>query len=386
MNQVRKHVIEPFELVIKSYANPNAVMKKRQKRRLDFERHEQLKKAGKGIDAKLKEQVEQYEALNATLIKELPKLSSLTEKVGMICLGNFVDIQTKWYCTWKDKMKLVLGDSQEMPDLQEIVSTFQQDFPYAQEQVASIGMLNPAYKGRASQSTSISEQELSVKGKPRPAHLDLRGRGHTLNGDFAPTLPTPDFVRRGSEGFALPSSADLVEAPSPSQYYYRDYYSNIQPQQPSSGSVHSPEVTGSSSRSQIGTGPTSTRPSTGRSYDSGGHPRPSMDSAPQRQRDSNTTYSSHQTPHDGGRPFSGLFQSALPPRDDESHRSSRASSQDRVDPKDGYNVLWLAASLFEFNINTTKHEAGYPYLIYQAGEVSLQRPIWSISPPLNDIG
>lgn len=34
-----------------------------------------------------------------------------------------------------------------------------------------------------------------------------------------------------------------------------------------------------------------------------------------------------------------------------------------------YNVLWLAASMFEFNIATTKHEAGYPYLVYQAGEV-----------------
>jgi len=32
-------------------------------------------------------------------------------------------------------------------------------------------------------------------------------------------------------------------------------------------------------------------------------------------------------------------------------------------------VLWLAASLFEFNIETTKHEAGYPYLTYQAGEI-----------------
>lgn len=33
-------------------------------------------------------------------------------------------------------------------------------------------------------------------------------------------------------------------------------------------------------------------------------------------------------------------------------------------------VLWLAASLFEFNLPTTKYEAGYPYLTYAAGEVS----------------
>ncbi|KAI1358848.1 hypothetical protein F5Y08DRAFT_320925 [Xylaria arbuscula] len=38
-------------------------------------------------------------------------------------------------------------------------------------------------------------------------------------------------------------------------------------------------------------------------------------------------------------------------------------------PIDGYTVLWIAASLFEFNVSTTKYEAGYPYLTYQAGEI-----------------
>lgn len=52
----------------------------------------------------------------------------------------------------------------------------------------------------------------------------------------------------------------------------------------------------------------------------------------------------------------------------ESQRSSRASSRDR-NISGGYNVLYLAASLFEFNISATKSEAGYPYLTYQAGEV-----------------
>jgi len=59
----------------------------------------------------------------------------------------------------------------------------------------------------------------------------------------------------------------------------------------------------------------------------------------------------------------------LPDGPEESRRSSRASSRERGPAHDGYNVLWLAASLFEFNITTTKHEAGYPYLIYQAGEI-----------------
>ena len=35
----------------------------------------------------------------------------------------------------------------------------------------------------------------------------------------------------------------------------------------------------------------------------------------------------------------------------------------------GYTVRYPAASLFEFNIDDTKTEAGYPYPTSQAGEV-----------------
>lgn len=367
LSQVRKQVIEPFELVIKAYGNPSLAMKKRQKRRVDFERYESLKRGGKNADAKLKELVEQYEALNDTLKKELPKLSNLTEKVGNICLGNFVDIQTNWYGIWKDKMRTVLGDCPGTPDLKEVLATFQRDFPYAQEQVASIGMLNPAYRGRASQSTTRSTDEASsLKMRSRPSESDSRGRGHSVNGDQAPVLPAPDFTKRHSGSFAMSPTSIQGTVPSPHQYYYRDQYASLANPQHGTASPLSPEMP-SSSRSFAA----STRPSTGRSFDSGGLPRQSSDSAAHHLRDSNTTYSSL-NPSQESRRFSGLFNSALPLPDgpDESQRSSRASSRERGPTADGYNVLWLAASLFEFNIATTKHEAGYPYLIYQAGEVS----------------
>ncbi|KAF4972211.1 hypothetical protein FZEAL_9639 [Fusarium zealandicum] len=366
LSQVRKNVIEPFELVIKAYGNPSLAMKKRQKRRVDFERYEQLKRAGKTIDSKLNELVEQYDALNDTLKMELPKLSALTEKIGNICLGNFVNIQTNWYFIWKEKMKVVLGDAPEMPDLEEVVATFQRDFPYAQEQLASIGILNPAYRGRVSQSTTRSTDESSLRIRPRPSEGDSRGRGHSVNGDHAPSLPAPEFAKRNSGSFNMsPTSVGAGAIPSPHQYYYRDYYAGISSHQQGTASPLSPEMP-SSSRSFAA----STRPSTGRSFDSGGIPRQSSDSATHHLRDSHTTYGS-QNPSQESRRFSGLFHSALPPADgpEGSARSSRASSRERGPTADGYNVLWLAASLFEFNIATTKHEAGYPYLVYQAGEI-----------------
>lgn len=374
---VRKQVIEPFEQVIKAYGNPSLAMKKRQKRRADFEKAEQLRRGGKSLDPKLRELVEQYDALNDALLKELPKLSALTERVGNICLGNFVNIQANWYRIWKEKMKTVLIDCPEMPEPQDIVSAFQQDHPYAADQLANIGILNPASRGRPSQSATNSIDEGHRYMRSRTADPDRRGRGLSMNND---TASSSDLTPRNSDSISMTPSynASLTaagssgNAPSPHQYYYRDYYSGIQQYAGSSASPKSSEVGAASSKSLAGTGHTSTRPSTSRSYDSGGIPRHSSESS-RYKRDSNT-YSANQLPQDTSR-FSNLFHSALPLNDgpNESQRSSRASSRDRGQEGDGYNVLWLAASLFEFNITTTKHEAGYPYLTYQAGEVSLLR-------------
>ncbi|KAH6997838.1 hypothetical protein BKA56DRAFT_10201 [Ilyonectria sp. MPI-CAGE-AT-0026] len=207
-------------------------MKKRQKRRLDYERYEQLKRGGKTPDAKLNELVEQYDALNDTLKKELPKLSALTEKIGNICLGNFVNIQVNWYSIWKEKMKAVLNDCPDIPDLKEIVTTFQRDHPYAQEQIANIGILNPAYKGRMSQSTTRSMDEASsLKVRSRPSESDSRGRGLSINGDQAPSLPAPDFKRHSGSFAMSPASAGAGTIPSPHHYYSRDFYSGIAPGQ-----------------------------------------------------------------------------------------------------------------------------------------------------------
>ncbi|KAL7945904.1 hypothetical protein V8C42DRAFT_344651 [Trichoderma barbatum] len=371
LTQIRKHVIEPFEHVIKSYGNPSLAMKKRQKRRVVWERAEQLKKAGKSVDPKLKELVEQYEALNETLIKELPKLSALTEKVGNICLGNLINIQANWYLIWREKMRAVLADAPEMPDLEEIVATFQRDFPYANEMMASIGIVNPAYHGRTSISTMNGDDNLP-RTRGRTSEAENRAWGQSMNGEAAPSLPAPDFGKRHSGSFTLspisagPSSGFGATAPSPHQYYYRDFYAGLSNNQAGMASPRSAEVP-ASSRSLGGT-----RPSTGKSFDSSAvaMPRQSTESAPHIRRDSGMTYYSSYHQHDSRR-FSNLFHSALPLPDgpEESQRSSRASSRERAHVSDGYNILWLAASLFEFNISTTKHEAGYPYLTYQAGEI-----------------
>ncbi|KAI8632297.1 hypothetical protein F5Y19DRAFT_462787 [Xylariaceae sp. FL1651] len=364
LSHVRKQVIEPFELVIKSYSNPSLAMKKRSKRRVDYEKYIQLQKGGKKIDKQLSELVEQYEALNEALKKELPKLSALTEKVGNICLGNFVNIQAQWFAIWKEKVKVVLGDN-NVPEPSDIISTFFRDYRFQEEQINAIGIVNPASKGRPSHSTSVDEA--SSRLRLRPAELSPRHRGLSLNSDLAPSLPTPDFMKRHSGQFT--ASPSITAMSSPNQFY-RDYHIGVNGHaRPPSGSPRGPDFPLGSRA--LATPPV--RPGTGQSYDSSGAPRLSVELGLQSRHYSNSVQSSPHQPPDNHR-FSGIFQSALPMSDVHerhprpSQGSSRASSRERQ-PVNGFNVLWLAASLFEFNIETTKHEAGYPYLTYQAGEI-----------------
>lgn len=345
-------------------------MKKRAKRRLDYEKSMQLKNSGKKVDKQLAELVEQYEALNETLKKELPKLSELTAKVGNICLGNLVTIQANWYSIWKEKVKAPLQDATRIPEWTEIVSAFQTDFKLMEEEAMTIGILNPALRIRTSQSTT--DDSASIYSKTRSRHGDLtpRTRGLSINSDIVPSLPTPDFAKRNS-GHSIAISPGL---PSPNHSYYRDYYSGINSHSRGASSPITPIVPSVLSPSMQAT----PRPSTGRSYENTGSaaaPRPSVDSTgPQSagghsRHESSSTYN-YPYPGQEQRRFSGLFHSALPLPDTEGQdRSSRASSRERPPNNSGYNILWLAASLFEFNIETTKHEAGYPYLTYQAGEV-----------------
>ncbi|SPO00926.1 uncharacterized protein DNG_03674 [Cephalotrichum gorgonifer] len=387
--QVRRTVIEPFELVIKAYGNPSLAMKKRAKRRLDFERVEQLKKGGKTPDARLTEQYEQYEALNDTLKKELPKLSELTVRIGNIAMGNFVNLQASWYEMWKDKVKIVLADPDQTPEIPDILSAFKRDYQYALDSVATIGIVNPTYKGRPSHSKSASIDEGSsvTKIKSRPPELTLRGRGPSVHGEGPPSLPTPDFASRNGEQFTL--SPPSMNAHSPHHSYYRDYYAGINSSRNGGISPLAPDSNAGSRTHSMATtlapdplaGPRThsivapvaqPRPGTGRSMDSGSMPRQSTDSSVSKWRDSSsTTYTANYGVPEAPRRFSGLFHSALPLPDEAegSQRSSRASSRERPSANSGYTILWLAASLFEFNIETTKHEAGYQYLVYQAGEI-----------------
>lgn len=336
-------------------------MKKRSKRRLDYEKYLNTKTK----DPKIQEVVDQYDALNELLKLELPKLSALTEKIGKIALFQLVNIQAQWYHIWQEKVKVVLEESQMPKNVEVIVEMFSRDFKYAEARALELGIVNKTFgidvKPRQSQSTQDDD---SIRAKPRPSNLSGRSRGPSIASDNSPSLPTPDFAKRSSGHFTF--SPIVTASPGLPQPYAGPAYSqHYRAGLPSSSAT---AETPPSSRPYSNPG----RPSTSRSYTSdNGVPRLSTDHSTHSRRESASYYNPYQYdgPSSASRPYSGLFNSALPDGPEESQRSSRASSQDHGSNQFSPNVLYLAASLFEFNISATKSEAGYTYLTYSAGEV-----------------
>lgn len=315
-------------------------MKKRNKRRPDFQRFETLKSQNRKIDEKLAEQVEQYTALNDTLKLELPKLSSLNENLKDLCLARLITTQVAWYSIWNDKLKTVLEQNELPKDVNDILDKFNRDFKHQDAKAQSMSILNgstvASARGRLSQSTA-RDDEVSLKSKSRMSTSTINNRTRGLSTQSEAT----DQTHRSSE-------------------------------QPRASLVAN-----SASLAVVALGG---RPDARLSVESSDRPRPSGESANSAHR---SLFESPYTPTrwaEGLPPpepsFSDAFNSALPwsntessSQNDASRRSSQVPSEHRDIPRTSYKILYVVASLHEFNIEATKTEAGYPYLTYEDGEV-----------------
>ncbi|OBU00026.1 hypothetical protein VE01_01713 [Pseudogymnoascus verrucosus] len=335
---IREHVLEPFSSLTKAYIPPQAALKKRNKRRPDFQRFETLKSQNKKIDEKLAEQVEQYTALNDTLKLELPKLSSLNENLKDLCLARLITTQVAWYSIWNDKLKTVLEQNELPKDVNDILDKFNRDFKHQDARAQAMSILNgstvASARSRLSQSTA-RDDEVSLKSKSRASTTNNRTRGLSTQSEAT------DQTHRSSE-------------------------------QPRASLVAN-----SASLAVVALGG---RPDARLSVESSDRPRPSGESANSGHR---SLFESPYTPTrwaEGLPPpepsFSDAFNSALPwsntdgsSQNDASRRSSQVPSEHRDIPRTSYKILYVVASLHEFNIEATKTEAGYPYLTYEDGEI-----------------
>ncbi|KAL8770739.1 MAG: hypothetical protein Q9209_003606 [Squamulea sp. 1 TL-2023] len=386
INAVRKNVIEPMTTLLKLHDSPQKLMQKRNKRIMDYARYKGIKDRGDKPDKKTTEQGEQFMAINESLKDELPKLFALTGRLVEACLNNFVQLQLQWHIIWRRKLGQALDNYKATGPISELIDAFTGDFAFFEAQVLSLGICNGSMLAESvnmvnmlSPARTLTGEESSQK-KPS---LDLtRRRTTSINSDLSPVLPQPDFGGKNGAGgfFGMDSGMQQTSMVPPTS---NQVDNRMRANSTMAGrSPRTPDVPGSYHSFSSNTTPISAgfgRPATAATGPSPLLSRPNVET-PDVNRVSEATTLVNQpnvsvmyAPGTQARPsspsgrYSGVFTSALPMSDSPPNQSPVENGPDR--PHMQFNVIFLAASVYEFNIDRARREAGYPYLTYVAGEI-----------------
>ena len=366
-------MIEPMTTLLKLHDGPQKIMQKRNKRLADFARFKAVKDKGEKPDKKTVEQGEQFQAINETLKDELPKLFALTGRLVESCLNNFVQLQLQWHIIWRRKLSQVIDDNKIPVKAQDIVDAFKGDFAFFEAQVLSLGVCNGSMLNDVanqinllSPSTTLNGDDNSTRQASNTSSLDLsKQRTLSVSSDKSPVIPHPDFGGRSSGSF-FPIGDGVQLAPS------GNYFTGGRMRADSTLSGHNPktpEVPGSYHSYSSNTTPVTSTPhrpatATPRTYaeSSPAFARSSIENPP-------SSGSLQQRDTSESQRYSGFFSSAMPMSDSPPTQSPAPGPSSKE-----FNVIFLAASVYEFNIDRARKEAGYPYLTYVAGEVSIKNP------------
>ena len=389
-----------MQSLVKLHEGPQRMMNKRNKRLPDYTRSLALKEKGDKSDKKTTEQAEQFLALNDTLKDEVPKFFELTNKLMERCLGNFVQLQYKWLKLWKLKLKQAIDipsatqDGELAAELTNLIKAYATDFAFPETQVASLAICNGALLNEtpnlmqfASPVTDagVSSENIMSPGSSRTAPSFEAKRTYSIGSEQSPVIPQPDFGdHRGNGGFFPIGDPSLPGQPpsrqTSSTISRSRAVSNVSNHTTTPQTPHVPGSWRSYSNVTTPVNTTPGRPAVGPmrqapdpspslrpSTDSSHIYRLSDDSALTRPSPGTSLTSSNlvrsTSPSRANDRFSGYFSSAMPMSD-----SPTTESPDK-DPNRNVHVIFLAASVYEFNIDRARKEAGYPYLTYVAGEI-----------------
>ncbi|GAB7359439.1 hypothetical protein MBLNU230_g6087t1 [Neophaeotheca triangularis] len=427
---VAKRVIQPMIQCIKLHEGPQNAIAQRKKRIVDYAKCQSIEKRGEKPDKKTKEASDRYEALNDELKIGLPKLYRLTGVLVQKCLECFITIQSDWLDTWRRKLEPVLDPSELPTTTEDIEPAFRPDYEAVKAKLLELGICNGSlladsynFLSPTSTITGDSSEQSSLK---RPSTLNEK-RTMSLSSDASPSF---EYSRPHSGGYVSGSySSDVPPLPNGGRMRSNSSMSGRASGMPSltPASTSSTQRPWSNSNTMVnsvtGMTPTSSfsalagnnsRPSTANpptSYSSqapasyGLPPRTSFDQTNTRASNNSYFTARPDLPHSNTDPynntrFSGIFNSALPPSESNSppgastpaqatpplsrasstinhsnnqkHLISRRNTGSNEIPQASSsepNVLFVCASLFEFNIDKARKEGGYPYLTYVQGEV-----------------
>ncbi|KAK4560992.1 hypothetical protein LTR86_004947 [Recurvomyces mirabilis] len=364
---VYKRVVQPMITCIKLHEGPQNAINKRKKRIVDYAKCKSIEKRGEKPDKKTIEAAEMYMAINDQLKIDLPKLYSLTASLVQACLTCFLDIQLTWYNMWERKLKPILEESQIPTSIEQIEPAFRPDYDIVKSRLLELSICNGALLADSANflspaNTIVADPELSLK---RPSTLDSK-RTQSISSDHSPNLQP--INKRHSSGYVhgydgtpggprdggrIRSNSSLSTRGTPSQ----TPASGVSANRPWS-SANTPSSSFSASR------PSTANPQPVAMSAFQQPTRPSLDTGRSPRPGSGQTYFTARPELDTQR-FSGLFSSALPP--ELQPEAGRPVTPTPETPD--MHVMFVCASLFEFSIDKTRKEAGYPYLTYVQGEV-----------------
>ncbi|KAL2809627.1 hypothetical protein BJX63DRAFT_349117 [Aspergillus granulosus] len=351
---VRKSVIDPMVTLLKLHDGPQRVMKKRDKRLMDYARFKSIKARGDKPDKKTAEQADQFVALNETLKDELPKLYSLTAKLMEACLKNFIQIQTTWYILLQKKIGPLIDSFPE--NVQKIIDDWATRFNFSEAQVLSLGICNgslladtaslvnfnpPGATGVSSPrrpSTVHSSSTRAMEESPKVSH-DFSASNHSFQSPSVDGQSQVSFGRHRADssysGRPVPETMELPRSQALQQVTSASSASVPPPQAPAESFPRLPRLSLDSPFLADVISPSNTDTMADEAY-----------------------------PASPAGRYSGFFSSAMPMSDSPQENTSQAPN-----PTKEPAVLFLAASIYEFNIDRARREAGYPYLTYVAGEI-----------------
>jgi hypothetical protein len=369
--RIQAHVVNPMLECLKLYAGPQHLIAKRKKRVADYARLQAMQQKGQKPDAKTADAAEVYEALNEQLKLDLPRLYALQSELVRACLNTHVYLQSQWWWLWKEKLAPVVDFAYAR--YTEIEPAFAEEYEFVHSQVLSLGVCNGAlladtFNFLSPQTTLVGDETVSSQASTRrPSILPHGHRTMSIGSENQPLFTPSDFNKSFSSATASPVLPDSGQPGYYGRMRSSSSLSTPRGRAPSVGANQNnslppsrmpsivPKASFSANRPS-----TAQRPADLKSMSS----RISVDTMKRSPSVRPGSAVSSQTQQQEPR-FSGMFNSAMPMSDIPVSPGPMSPQHAPLDTP----VMFVAASLFEFNIDRARREAGYPYLTYVEGEV-----------------
>ena len=394
---MRARVLKPVADLWEMWVSYQKTIEQRKKYLLYYVKHKQAVDRGEKVDPDLEESAKKFTAINDTLKHELPLLYERTKGLMRSLMTLFMCLQKDWYKTCSKKILPLLESEPQHTtslryDLESYVERFHSDYKPMQDLANRLGIINrnllidisnmtspvPTISSDGGGSSRNSSSRRTESMGSEASILDSRNRNsggygsrpHVRNFDnpprSSPAGPAyPSLFQGGPAGRNGPGPTSLREARALSPVSDNSEATIIHSERRNTGPSRNHNYLGLDStvdmddRSPLGSHAFDFPPQLGASF---------LSPTSQPLQHSISAPTSQTTSLPGSSRASGIFSSALPMSDSPIRGSAEELPTTPADT-DEPEVLFLAASLFEFNIAHDRREGGIPYLVYVPGEI-----------------